>query len=286
MSLGIFKKENLISAWNAYFAYNVPDLYPLLVGHNTKAQEDYAQYSELDSIYQSSFVNETCNDPKFGMGIFSDGGSPADGYMDPNSHFCHAKSNSCNINNIAHRLYFNIGPQRIGFARALTYLCVERNIPFYFKWSKDGARADNIVIYLEQDQIAPTCKAIQDIAELHPDLTQSNRDLPMSAEDCGWFGYGVEDHDHTKSFSRKVTNARIRAFDDICKSYDYSREKINSVISNPELSEQFVSYMEYMVAQRFEMENIPTSLNEQLPAEIKQLMNLREYYRDQEMNPQ
>ena len=49
MSLGIFKKENLITAWNAYYAYNVQDLYPILVGANQQARDEYNQYSASDA---------------------------------------------------------------------------------------------------------------------------------------------------------------------------------------------------------------------------------------------
>ena len=276
MSLGVFKRENLISAWNEYYMYDVPDLYPIIVGANQQARDDYNQYAQSDSELQFDFVDETCRDDSFGRGNFVAGGAPVDGYNNPSNPFCHAVDKNFNLNNIAHRLYINLGENRMGFARAFIYVCVERNIPYYFKWSKDGARADNMVIYIEKDRVGDICQVIQDIAEINLHLVQNDRPLPMSVEDCGWFGYGVEEGDRTQSFSRKVTNSLRRAFDEMRMAYNNDNESINAVLNNPETYEQFWKWAEYVVAERFEQDGIPISLQEQMPEEIRMLANMRE----------
>ena len=276
MSLGILKRENLINAWNAYYAYNVPDLYPTLVGANQQSRTEYDQYAASDAEQQFNFVSETCNDASFGMGNFVQGGSPVDGYNNPSSYFCHAMDKNFNVNKVVHRLYFNIGENRMGFARALTHVCVERGIPYYFKWSKDGARSDNLVVYVEKDGLQDICNAIKDIAELNPHMLQNDRKLPMSAEDCGWFGYGIEDGDRTQSFSRKVTNSLRAAFDEICAAYNNDTAQINSVLTSPETNEQFWQWAEHVVAERLQKDNIPTDLSEQMPDEIKNLANMKD----------
>ena len=79
MSLGIFKRENLINAWNAYYVYAVPDLYPIIVGANQQARDDYNQYVQSDRELQFTFVDETCSDDNFGRGNYVVGGAPAMG---------------------------------------------------------------------------------------------------------------------------------------------------------------------------------------------------------------
>ena len=281
MSLGIFKDGNLLKAWHAYYDDKVGDLYRTLVGYTDQARLDYNRYAEYDQEQQFRFVEETCRDVKFGMGKFESGVAPVDGYNDKKIPFCYTMSKGFKLDDIAHRLYFNLGKDRIAFARALTYVCVDRNIPFYFKWSKDGARADNMVVYIEEGGLADMCQAIADVAELNPQITQVDRELPMSAEDCKWFGYGVEYGDRYQSFSRKVTNAVTRAFDDICDAYNNDRNDIDAVIADPKLIEQFTSYMKQMVYRRFKIDGVPVSLDEQLPSELRNLANLKDVYKNQ-----
>lgn len=283
MCLELLKRDNLIKAWNAYFAENAQDLYPTIIGYNQQAVDEYNHIAEKDWEKQYSFVKETCEDTRFGFGNFKQGGSPVNGYNDPQNQFCHAMSKDYQVENTAHRLYFNLGDKRIEFLRTLTIVCTERNIPFYFKWSKNGARADNVVVYIDNEHLNAICEAINDIAVLNPTITKSDRDKPMSTEDCGWFGYGVEEGDHRQSFSRKVSNSLFKTFDQIRAAYNYDTNAICSVISDPELSEQFVDYMRAMATQQFAADHIPSDLSYQMPQAIKNLANLKDLQQSKEM---
>jgi 2-keto-4-pentenoate hydratase/2-oxohepta-3-ene-1,7-dioic acid hydratase in catechol pathway len=72
-----------------------------------------------------------------------------------------------------------------------------------------------------------------------------------------------------------VTNSLRAAFDEIRMAYNNDNESINGVLNNSETCEQFWQWAEYMVAKRFEHDNIPMSLEEQMPEEIRMLANMR-----------
>lgn len=283
MSLEIFKRENLITAWNAYYSEGVKDLYPTLICANQQSFDEYNKIVEYDREKQYLFVKETCENSQFGLGNFKQGASPVEGYNNIQSPFCHAMSDDYIVQNTAHRLYFNIGEQRISFVRALTFVCTDRNIPFYFKWHKSGARADNIVVYSDNENLSDICQAIYDIASLNPQITQSDRAIPMSSEDCGWFGYGVEEGNTQQSFSRKVSNSLYQAFEQVVAAYNHNHNEINAVIQDPQTCEQFIDYIKYMVTEQFAKDQIPTNLSSQMPSAIRNLANMQNMFQDQQM---
>lgn len=163
------------------------------------------EVSQVDLEKQKNFVNYIS-----GMFEFMKGYSPADGYMSTEP-FCRAYSADSDISKLAHRLYFNYTDERIEFVDLVIRKLKSKGLPFMLKWDKSAVRRDNVVMYVEDDKLTDTAQALQEIIENYPEFA-TPRELPMSAVNGGWFGYGVEDQKQSHiSYNQRITRCVIRA---------------------------------------------------------------------------
>ncbi len=202
--IDVLKLDNVKKLFTEYTSGN--DLYPTLVG----LDNDMPQ-SSIDSKKMLNYVDFTS---RLEEGMFMKEYSPHETYMyDPD--FCRAISPDFDLNNIAHRLYFNFGDNRIDFVNLFINGCYSKNVPFCLKFDKKVTRKDSLVAYIEEDKLAKTSEVLASIIDRHPQFAES-RDMPMSVVDGGWFGYGIEDKkDNSVSYNRKFAQMVERAFFDV-----------------------------------------------------------------------
>ena len=175
--------------------------------------------SELDKQKQQNLVDFMSR-----MYKFKEGYSPADGFMGKDV-FCRAYSANGNPENTRHRLYFNMGDNRMEFVDLLTRKLNSRNIPFAIKWDKHSVRRDNLVMYIEEEFFEDTTKVIKEVVIKYPEFAKTT-DIPMAVVNGGWFGYGVEkpytNTSHNGRMVDCVQRALMRSLSDYRDCFDIS----------------------------------------------------------------
>lgn len=180
------------------------DIYDVLVGRGD------VELSQVDRDKQFRYVDYLSRT----QGGFDERFAPHLSYINSNEYFC--RMASCGIDDkylsqIKHRLYFNFGDERMDFVAKFVDECNKQNIPFMLKWSKKYARKDNLVIYCCDDNIQEIAGVLSTIKEDNCHFA-TPRDLPLSAEDFGWFAYGVEGEENSRlSYNKKVAECIERA---------------------------------------------------------------------------
>jgi len=114
-----------------------------------------------------------------------------------------------------HRLY--IGTQNrdtLVFARKLIEKCIDKNVPFNFKFGYDGSRSDKVVIYSTDEQLIQYIDVLNEIKQENPDLISRCSNVPVTTIPVdGWIGYGVENQSSKNgSFNENTSKACLLAF--------------------------------------------------------------------------
>lgn len=201
--LDVLKSSNIKMLFDKFVKGE--DLYPTLVGLQSEAV-----FSEIDMIKQKNVVNLLNQQEVL---KFAPGYAPTDGY-NSDDFFCRAASKNFNFDNVGHRLYMNMGDDRMDFVSLFIRMCHDSGISFYVKWDKQTVRKDNIVLYIEQDKIEETVAVIDKLVSKYPDFATS-KDLPITLHNGGFFGYGEETPGKGNiSYNRRVSNALVNAFKD------------------------------------------------------------------------
>ncbi len=123
-----------------------------------------------------------------------------------NAGFYHVMDANYGLQERKHRIYINPSQeQRPEFVHTLIKKCIQNNVEYYFKYSRTTNRLDNLVIYASDEQLNSYSKIFREIEQETPDLIDGCRDLPLSAQQACWFGYGVEDNSSEKgSYTARI----------------------------------------------------------------------------------
>lgn len=196
-------------------------LYPYIVGYDEKAD-----LSNVDSLKQQYLVDMLSRIINFKQGY-----APADGYMSTDA-FCRAYSENSSAEESKHRLYFNMGVDRMDFVSLLIRMCEMKNVSYAIKWHKKLNRTDNLVMYVSDKDLENTVDVLEEIITKYPAFAK-NSQLPMSTVSGGWFGYGEEKVETNLSYNERISLCVCRA---IMRAVNDNREHID-ISSVTEFSE-------------------------------------------------
>ena len=176
----ILERENLEKIIENY-GHGVP-MYNIIAGCTSETismQKYYKQAALVDRLMRT-----------VPNGWFEQG-TPKSTFLN-SGEFCHVISRDFNLQNVAHRLYFNIGDNDVEFATEFLNRCRYINkIPHYLKFDKYYKRDDGLVIYVDDEHLAETIAIIEQIGKDCPEF-KVNNGMPLATYDCGWYGYGKE----------------------------------------------------------------------------------------------
>lgn len=133
-----------------------------------------------------------------------------------------ASSNMENLEQIRHRLYININlDYEYGFTTIFTKKCVERNLPYYYKYSLTK-RDDVFIIYSDTKHLEDYINILNEIKKEYPHFASTALKPPvLTGEFDNWIGYGVEPSEK-KEVIDKDGNIKY-------KSYSYTEHRIELI---------------------------------------------------------
>ena len=120
---------------------------------------------------------------------------------------------------IEHRLYLNSESiDTFDIATLFTDKCMQRGIPFYYKFDDYADRDDSLVIYSSSQYLKYYIEILRELKRENPDLFSRLCDPPsMSGKIDGWIGYGSEpergSNGNLRSFNEVRANAIKRALE-------------------------------------------------------------------------
>lgn len=95
---------------------------------------------------------------------------------------------------ITHRLYINVDSFDV-YELATLFLkkCLNKNIPYYFKFDRHAARADTLVIYSSDEHLMDYISFLKEIKRENPNLISRIGKPPLLTGNIdNWIGYGSE----------------------------------------------------------------------------------------------
>lgn len=114
------------------------------------------------------------------------------------------------VSNIEHRLY--VSPEGVvvhDFALCFINKCIERNIPYYFKFDEACARDDALVIYSDTKHLMDYIDILNEIKKEHPKLVELCKTPPILTGRINDFvGYGSEPTPDEKGNPRSFNDVR------------------------------------------------------------------------------
>ena len=110
---------------------------------------------------------------------------------------------------IEHRLYLNSESiDTFDIATLFTDKCMQRGIPFYYKFDDFADRDDSLVIYSSSQYLKYYIEILRELKRENPDLFSRLCDPPsMSGKIDGWIGYGSE--------PERASNGNLRSFNEV-----------------------------------------------------------------------
>ena len=110
---------------------------------------------------------------------------------------------------IEHRLYLNSESiDTFDIATLFTDKCMQRGIPFYYKFDDYADRDDSLVIYSSSQYLKYYIEILRELKRENPDLFSRLCDPPsMSGKIDGWIGYGSE--------PERASNGNLRSFNEV-----------------------------------------------------------------------
>ena len=149
-------------------------------------------------------------------------------------HFSFAKKK---IDDVKHRLYLNLDKDDIyTFCTLFIEKCEDENIPFRFKFNKDGYRKDNIVIYSSDKYIIKHQKIVEEIFKEHKDiLKNAKKPAIIVGKIKEKIGYGREPKEHQAGSS--YTTNRLNAISEIFnQTFDEWLNETNVIVNDRKIS--------------------------------------------------
>ena len=153
-----------------------------------KTVPDVNTYEEVNNILHSRYNDRALDDAMdmYRFTAFGEGSS-----------WNHISSNKITtekdpIFRIYHRLYLNTeGIDTYKVVAEFTKKCLERNIPYYYKFTEYADREDNIVVYSDTEHLYDYIEILREIKKEQAHIKPLDPPF-MSASIDGWIGYGSD----------------------------------------------------------------------------------------------
>lgn len=142
---------------------------------------------------------------------------------------------------VEHRLYLNTESIHTEIiTSAFVDKCIERNIPFYFKYDEFGNRDDTIVIYSNTENLPQYISILREIKKENTEIFEQIHQPPiLTGKIDGWIGYGSEpaklpngkntsfNKIREEAIEKAITKCRNKwIFDHKKKLFNYKNKKI------------------------------------------------------------
>ncbi len=117
---------------------------------------------------------------------------------------------------VEHRLY--IDTESVDTYQMAIYFikkCVQRHIPYYFKFDEYGGRDDTMVIYCSTADLMKYVEILQEIKKEHPNLISRVKEPPvLTGKIDGWIGYGSEPGQTPSGKNQSFNEVRSKALEE------------------------------------------------------------------------
>ena len=174
------------------FLLRVPDLY---------------DYESIDKLLHKTYEDRTLDEAmdRYRFDSFGEGSS----WDHISSHA--VTTHKDNYFPIEHRLYVNTeGIDVYKVITEFTKKCIQRKIPYYFKFVEYANRSDNIVVYSDTPHLDDYIEILREIKKENSNSLHPYEPPIMSATIDGWIGYGSEPernkNGQLQSFNEKRAN--------------------------------------------------------------------------------
>lgn len=156
------------------------------------------------------------------------------------------------LNTINHRLYINTNSLHTElFASVFIDKCIQRNIPFYFKYDLPGSRDDTIVIYSDTKYLEQYISILKEIKQEYPNF-ETYKPPMLTGKIDGWIGYGSEPkllpNGKRTSFNELRSKIIEKVLNDSTKNYIYNHQ--NDIIKYNGKSITFSEYLAIKVIEK------------------------------------
>ncbi len=149
---------------------------------------DVSTYEEVDRILHSRYNDKVLDSAMdtYRFTAFGEG-----------STWNHISSNKISVEKdsffpIYHRLYLNTeGIDTYKIVAEFTKKCLERNLPYYYKFTEYADREDNIVVYSDTEHLYDYIEILREIKREQQQIRTLKPPF-MSGSIDGWIGYGSE----------------------------------------------------------------------------------------------
>ena len=142
---------------------------------------------------------------------------------------------------IKHRLYLNINSTYLDkFLKLFTEKCIEKKLPYYYKYFDIANRADTLVIYSDTKNLFKYINILEEIKRENKEKIEENIKKPpiLSANIDNWIGYGSESQLKLKS-NKSYNSLRERVIKNVLINFNksWTRQHINKkvIINNKEI---------------------------------------------------
>ncbi len=150
---------------------------------------DQTTYEGVDKILHSRYDDKTLDFAmdRYRFTAFGEGSS-----------WDHISSNAVTTEKdpyfpIYHRLYLDTeGIETYKLVTEITKKCLQRHIPYYFKFTEFADRQDNVVIYASTELLPQYIEILREIKKEQKDTIHPLEPPMMSGVIDGWIGYGSE----------------------------------------------------------------------------------------------
>ena len=168
---------------------------------------DLYDYETIDKVLHRSYEDRTLDDAMDKYRFDSFGGGSSWDHISSHAVTTHKD----NYFPIEHRLYLNTeGIDVYRIATEFTKKCIQRKIPYYFKFVEVAKRSDNLVIYSDTSNLYNYIEILREIKKEQKDNIHPYAPPIMSATIDGWIGYGSEPErkpgGQLQSFNEKRAN--------------------------------------------------------------------------------
>lgn len=201
MKNNLFKKDSILKIFENYLQDSNSSWTGIYTFLSTNEKIDDS--SDLETFNK---FKEKCDAKNH---FFKNGFNPAYGNLN-NAPFYHGMHPNFS-GELKHRIYLN--PQvkdRPLFADILIKECLNNNVDFYFKYTRDAKRNDGFLIYSTHEQLEEYLNILERIKTEHPEIVKNCSKPPMSTiEFDGWLGYGVEEKSSEKGSLTKRTSKNL-----------------------------------------------------------------------------
>ena len=217
--------SNLFNRWKYMVSHETPEYIEYLIKY-TSVEKDYYELAKYLKKMPDIHTYKEYEDLMWKEDRLS---SLIDKYgwqIGRGSSWIHANSYYINgrvlprVGEIEHRLYLNIDSEYLfKTCNKFIGLCINKDLPFYFKSAYGSSRDDTIVIYSDNERLEDYINILRELSELDPEFMKHVHNPPiLTGLIDGWIGYGSEPKKLPNGSRTSFNEVRSEIIDNAIKS--------------------------------------------------------------------